>query len=179
MIGPAEVGHGLGFALRPRLGLGSLVLALGAGLAFGLYMALADATVFAGVVPEVQRQMVAQMATTERIAFFARGALVDELLYRLIGLTAIAWSLAQVTPLRGGALIWPAILLAAFVLYPTGNWVYFRALEPGTMTVLREIALHGAAGVLWGWLYWRHGWLSAVTGHVAAHLSLQPLLGAA
>ena len=172
MVGPAE----LGLALRPRRGLRSLALALGAGLAFGLYMALADATLFAGAIPEVQRQMVAQMPAGERIVWFARGALVDELLYRLIGLTAIAWCLAQVTPWRGGVLVWPAILLAAFALYPAGNWAYFAALEPGPLTVLREIALHGAAGVLWGWLYWRHGWLSGVTGHVAAHLSLQPLL---
>jgi hypothetical protein len=44
------------------------------------------------------------------------------------------------------------------------------------MTLLREVTLHGAAGVLWGWIYWRYGWLSGLTGHLCAHLSLQPLL---
>ncbi len=175
MILPAD----LGFGILPRQGLRSLTLALGAGLAFGAYMALADSTLFAGVVPEVQRQMVAQMPTGDRIAFFARGALLDEVFYRLLGLTAIVWCLARVTLWRGGRLVWPAILLVAFVLYPVGNWAYFAALEPTALTALREVALHGAAGVLWGWLYWRHGWLSAVTGHVSAHLALQPLLSAA
>lgn len=36
--------------------------------------------------------------------------------------------------------------------------------------------LHGTAGILWGYLYWRHGLVSAITGHISAHLSLEPLL---
>ena len=172
MVFPGE----LGFGILPRQGLRSLAIALIAGLAFGLWMVLADAAVFAGVVPDVQRLMVAQMSTSERIMWFARGALVDEVIFRLIALTALAWCLALMTRLRGRALAWPVILLTALVVYPLGSWAYFSALEPGALTVLRELALHGAAGVLWGWLYWRHGWVSAVTGHIAAHLSLQPLL---
>ncbi len=166
----------LGFGILPRQGLRSLAIALIAGLAFGLWMALADAALFAGAVPDVQRLMVAQMSTSERIMWFARGALVDEMIFRLIALTALAWCLALMSGLRGGALAWPAILLTALVVYPLGSWAYLSALEPGALTALRELALHGAAGVLWGWLYWRHGWLSGVTGHIAAHLSLQPLL---
>lgn len=172
MILPGDLGLGV----LPRQGLRSLGLALLAGLLFGAWMALADATVFTGAIPEVQRLMVAQMSAPERIAWFARGALLDEVIYRLIGLTGAVWCLALVTRLRGAALMWPAILLVALVAYPAGTWDYFSALEPSALTAARELALHGAAGVLWGWLYWRHGWLSAVTGHVAAHLSLQPLL---
>jgi hypothetical protein len=33
-----------------------------------------------------------------------------------------------------------------------------------------------AVGSVWGWLYWRHGWVSALIGHGAAHLVLDPLL---
>jgi hypothetical protein len=36
--------------------------------------------------------------------------------------------------------------------------------------------LHGAAGILWGYLSWRLGQIAADVGHVSAHLSLQPLL---
>jgi len=172
MVLPGE----LGFGLLPRQGVRSLGLALIAGLGFGLWMALADASLFASAIPEVQRLMTAQMTASERIVWFARGALVDEVIYRLIAMTAIAWCLALVSRLREGRLVWPVILLVALVVYPNGNWAYFSALEPSVLTVLRALSLHGAAGVLWGWLYWRHGWLSAVTGHVAAHLSLQPLL---
>ncbi|WP_316399143.1 hypothetical protein [Bradyrhizobium sp. 33ap4] len=39
------------------------------------------------------------------------------------------------------------------------------------------MALHGCGGLLWGYLYWRHGLAASIAGHVSAHLSLQPLLG--
>jgi len=31
-------------------------------------------------------------------------------------------------------------------------------------------------GCVWGWLYWRHGWLAAVAGHVLTHPVLDPVL---
>ena len=31
-------------------------------------------------------------------------------------------------------------------------------------------------GSVWGWLYWRHGWLAALVGHVSTHVILDPLL---
>lgn len=121
--------------------------------------------------------MLAQNSLGERLLFFARGALLDELEYRLIALTAIAWGLANAAKRPMPAASWAAIVLTALVVYPLGNWAYFSGLDPNAMTFLREVALHGGAGVLWGWLYWRHGWLSGLTGHVSAHLALQPLLG--
>jgi hypothetical protein len=169
----------LGFSLLPRWGWRSLALAAGLGLGFGGYMALADHTLFAGTIPEVQRITLEKSALPARLLFNARGALVDELTYRLIALTAIAWTLANLArdhPLVATGVDWAAIVLTALVIYPLGNWNYFRVLDPSAMTLLREVALHGAAGVLWGWLYWRHGWLSGLTGHLCAHLSLQPLL---
>ena len=150
----------LGFALLPRRGWRSLALAAGLGLAFGTWMALADHFAFAGHIPAVQHIMLAQNSLAERLLFFARGALFDELEYRLIALTAIAWALANLIRRPAPAAHWAAILLAALIVYPLGNWAYFRGLEPSAMTLLREVVLHGGAGLLWGWLYWRHGWVS-------------------
>ncbi len=31
-------------------------------------------------------------------------------------------------------------------------------------------------GSVWGWLYWRHGWLAALAGHMLVHPVLDPLL---
>jgi len=176
LAAPVRLGD-LGFSLLPRRGWRSLVLAAGLGLAFGLWMAMADHYLFAGAVPAVQRITLAQNALSERLIYYARGAVLDELEYRLIALTAIAWGLASLAKRPAPAAVRAAILLTALVAYPLGNWAYFQSLDPTAMTVARELALHGGAGVLWGWLYWRHGWLSGLTGHVAAHLSLQPLLG--
>jgi hypothetical protein len=173
MLRPRE----LGFVLTLRHGLRSLVLAAVLGLSFGLWMAIADAWLFASAVPRVQHEMLASVPTLSRIALFARGALFDEVEFRLIALTGLAWLIARTTGWRDGRAVWSAILLVALVLYPLGTWGYFGALDWSGLTVTRELLLHGGAGVLWGWLYWRHGWLAGVTGHVAAHLSLQPLLG--
>ena len=138
---------------------------------------MADHYLFAGAVPAVQRIVVEQNTLAERLLYYGRGAVLDELEFRLMALTVIAWGLASLSQRTGPKLHWAAILLTALVAYPLGNWAYFQSLDPTAMTVARELALHGTAGVLWGWLYWRHSWLSGLTGHVAAHLSLQPLLG--
>ena len=164
--------------MLPRRGWRSLALAAGLGLAFGTYMAVADRFLFSAGIPQVQQVSLAQIPLAERLLFHARGALLDELAYRLVALTAIACGVATLVRQPARNAVWAAILLTALVVYPLGNWSYFRTLDPSALTVLREMALHGGAGVLWGWLYWRHGWLSGLTGHVSAHLALQPLLGA-
>jgi hypothetical protein len=96
-------------------------------------MALADHTHSAETIPEVQRLNLEQNALPARLLFNARGALVDELTYRLIALTAIAWALANLAryqPLLATGVHWAAIVLTALVIYPLGNWNYFRVLDP-------------------------------------------------
>jgi hypothetical protein len=51
-------------------------------------------------------------------------------------------------------LVWPLLLAAPF----------YGALR------------YWAVGSVWGWLYWRHGWLAGVAGHSATHLVMDPLL---
>ncbi len=164
------------FSLLPRRSLRSLSIAGGAGLAFGAWMAFADAALFAAVVPQVQHDMVAEAGSLARIAWFARGALFDEVQLRLIALPVITWAAMALSGRRGDWLHWLAVLLTAFVAYPVIAYGYFAGLDWSALTVLREVTLHGAAGVLWGWLCWRHGWTAGLVGHVAAHVSLQPLL---
>jgi hypothetical protein len=165
---------GLSFTLRG--GSSSFGIAIGAGLAFGTWMALADATVLRSAVPAVQHWMVSNLGTGERIALAWRGALLDEIVLRLGVVTAAAWLARAAFGLTGWRAWSPAILLAAFVAWPLWAHPYIAALDGSTLTVVREIVLHGAAGTLWGWLYCRHGWLAGLVGHWAAHLALQPLL---
>ncbi len=169
-----------GLTILPRQGLRSLGIAMVAGLGFGIWMALADTTIFASVVPPVQHAMLAESTAAQRIALFARGAFLDEIALRLFALTAIIWLVMALTGKQGSGhgsgVYWAAILLVAFIVYPMFSYGYFRALDWSGLVILRELTLHCSAGVLWGYLCWRHGWLAALTGHVSAHLALQPLL---
>jgi hypothetical protein len=140
-------------------------------------MALADGTVFAAVVPEVQHWMLGTMDLGQRLAFAARGVVFDEIVLRFGVLAALVWALARVRGRTDDATWWVAILIVALAVYPLSAWSYFSALDWSGLTVAREVLLHGGAGALWGWLCWRHGWLAGLAGHLAAHLSLQPLLG--
>jgi hypothetical protein len=159
-----------------RCGLRSAVIAVVAGLLFGAYMVAADALVFHAVIPGSQAELLLVPAA-QRIVYFARGALIDELEFRLVLMTALVWLFVTLAGSQRQWCYWASILLAALVAYPLAHWAYLAALQPGALAIAREVSLHGAAGALWGYLYWRHGFVAAVLGHVSAHLTLEPLLG--
>ncbi|MFC3174803.1 hypothetical protein ACFOD9_11125 [Novosphingobium bradum] len=165
----------LGLCLTLREGGRSLAVAVACGLTFGAWMALADATMLRGAVPPIQREMVAQFTIAQRLAFNWWGALGDEVALRLGVVTTLAW-LARRCGLGGWRAFWPAILAAALLVWPLTVLPYLSSLHWSALALVREVLLHGAAGVLWGWLYCRHGWLAGLAGHWAAHVALQPLL---
>lgn len=100
------------------------------------------------------------------VALYAILAAVEEVKVRLVLMTLLA---ALAVRLRGrlaaGAAI--AIILAA-QLASVGALV----IDDPLYAALR----FWLVGSVWGWLYWRHGWLAALAGHVLAHPVLDPLL---
>lgn len=165
----------LGLRILPHGGAHSLRIAIGAGLMFGIYMALADAMLFRSVIPASQVALVSGFSAVARIAFFAPLSVVEELLFRLVMMSSLVWFLTTIVGQRAWC-FWVAILVTALLVYPAFHLAYLEALVPAPLTVMREIVLHGAAGILWGYIYWRHGLVAAMAGHVSAHVSLEPLL---
>ena len=150
------------------------------GLGFGVYMALADAIVFRGQIPPVQVAIVTDIPAWQRIAVFVPLVLVDELVYRLCMVPLVASILAaggwraDGTPTEN---TFRAAIVAVAITYVL---VHFRLLTGGVLTpatAAREIALHVAAGSLWGHLFWRNGLTTALAAHMSAHVSLQIVLG--
>lgn len=166
----------MGLRFLPHGGRRPILVGLAAGLVFGAYMAIADALLFQSVIPPSQQAMISSLPALRRIFFFTPLAVVDEVVYRLVLMSAVVWLLTLIVGKPRSWCYWAAILASALVFYPAGHWGYLATLDPGPLTWAREIGLHGAAGVLWGYLYWRHGLVTSVVGHVSAHLSLQPLL---
>src|SRR4051812_26589325 len=91
----------LGLRILPA-DLRSVLIATAAGLAFGAYMAGADALLFRSVVPPAQSALVAATSAIERIALFALPAIVDELEFRLVVMTALVWLFVTVAGRRDG-----------------------------------------------------------------------------
>ena len=93
-------------------------------------------------------------------------AVSDEIVYRLGLMTALVMLLSW----------WRGRLTAA--------WFVFAILAAQFVNVAGIVLaapLYGTlrfwlVGCVWGWLYWRHGWLAALAGHGLAHLALDPVL---
>jgi len=94
------------------------------------------------------------------------GSAWEEVRARLLVMTSSMFVLSRVTSVR------PAVALALSILvsqlYLVAGLVIAYPLYAG----LRFLAV----GCIWGWLYWRSGWLAALVAHSATHLVLDPLL---
>ncbi|MGY4168174.1 hypothetical protein [Bradyrhizobium sp. USDA 4529] len=99
------------------------------------------------------------------------------MIFRLIVMSALVWLFAIAAGRPRLWCYWGAILRAALVAYPLYYLSYLMTLDPTPLSWVREVALYGCGGLLWGYLYWRLGLAASIVGHVSAHLSLQPLLG--
>jgi Type II CAAX prenyl endopeptidase Rce1-like len=173
----------LGLKILPQRGVGSIAIAVVFGLAFGAYLASADAFIFRAFIPAWQTEMVTGTSSVRRIAFFAPLAVLDEIEFRLLLMSTLVWLLTCRSRFSGPASseqhfrVWTAIIAVAAVYLPL-HPSYVASLGPlSPVVVAREFALHISAGILWGYLYWRYGLVSAIAGHVAAHVTLQPMLG--
>lgn len=93
-------------------------------------------------------------------------AAFEELAYRLVLMTLIVWAGTWRTGTAPRWYFWGAIILSQFV-----NVGILEAVDP-----LYSTFRYWAVGCVWGWLFWRHGWVTALGAHMACHLVLDPLL---
>lgn len=93
-------------------------------------------------------------------------ALGEELKYRLVLMTALV-VLASAARIRlTASWFWAIIALSQLAN------VYALVLDDPLYATLR----YWAVGSVWGWLYWKRGWITAAAGHGVSHLLLDPLL---
>ncbi len=162
----------------------TVLLAVGLGIAAGAAMILLDAVVFAP-------RLTAELAVVEGLVNDVRppvwqgflasfyGGIVEEVMMRLFLMTLIIWlgsSLGKKQPSR--VVVWFAILFTGLVFglahLPTAV-VMGVPLTP--LYILRTLALN-SAGILYGWLYWKRGFESAMIAHFSTDLVVH-VLGAA
>ena len=103
------------------------------------------------------------------------GGLNEELLFRLLGLSATAWLLSRVWASGGptDTALWVANMIMA-VLFGLGHLPAARAVM-GSITPLlvgRALALNTPIALICGWLFWRFGIEAAIVAHFTADLVL-------
>ena len=129
------------------------------------FILILDAIVFRRVLPaDYVTTYTSPLLPRTLLACFGAG--VEEVIFRLVGMTAIVVALCfwrRPVPAAG--------FVAAILLSQLANVLPIVLAYPlwGTLRFW-------AVGSLWGFLYWRHGWAAALVAHGTIHLLLDPLL---
>lgn len=151
--------------------------ALAGGLGAGTLMVLFDALLFARHLPPAMLALLEIPVWKRLLAGLLYGGITEELLMRLclvpLVLLLLLWMSRTAPQKMRESLPLVAVLLVA-VLFGLGHLPATAALAPLTpVLVSRALVLNGIAGLVFGWLFLRHGLESAMLAHAAAHLVLQ------
>jgi hypothetical protein len=101
-----------------------------------------------------------------RTAYALLGSLIEEVKFRLILMTCLMLVLTRATGLKSLHAAGIAIILSQLAN------VFPLLLETPLYSLLR----FWLVGSTWGWLYFRHGWLTAAIAHPLTHVVMDPLL---
>ena len=142
-----------------------------------IFAALAIGAVLAAFGSFISRQPAAAPLLAFEVPLIARmlyGGIVEELLLRWGMMSLFAWLVWRLAgsprPVPAWCL-WTAILAAA-LLFAVGHLPALYALAPDAANALvgPVMAANAAAGVVFGWLFWRRGLEAAMMAHGLAHL---------
>ncbi len=151
---------------------------MAAALAVAVYVVVIDCFVFRSLLPEYYVRFM-QAPLAERMLYYMPRAFNENVIYRLFLFSGLAWLILLV---RGSKGMTPGLMIAAMAVSQTANIglnVVAISPEPLTPALLAYDALrYVAPGVLWAWLFWRNGFVTAEIASVGCHVFLQPVIGA-
>lgn len=154
----------------PANGRAAVIAVLGS---IGLVTAviLAAALAWKAAIPVADRDYFTAPGLATRIAYLMVRAAIEEMVYRLGVMSAL---------IAFAGLFWqrlPKWVPVAAILLAQAVSVAVNVSPPHDLAGLLYAAARDLfPGLVWGWLYWRHGFASAVAGHAGVHIVLQPLL---
>lgn len=179
----------LGAAVAHRVGLGSVaagtasgrsaVRCLGVGvawgMAFGFALAAADGALAPGLGPAWQALVAAQpTGAAVVLSSVLYGGLAEEVMLRWGVMSLVAWAAALLAGPRHRGLAMGLGIVAAACLFALAHLpVLALQVELSAPVVVRTLLLNFAAGLLCGWLFWRHHLEAAMAAHAAMHLGIQ------
>ncbi len=154
-------------------------LSVFSGALCGLALFVLDRFVFALAIPPITAFQAGPPVWTRVLVSFY-GGICEELGMRLGIMTFIVWLTWLVRkssdnkPTSGG--VWIAIVLVS-IPFGLGHLpMTSQFMEVTSLVVFRALVLNGIAGVLFGWLFWRHGLEAAIAAHFSTDIVLHVLL---
>jgi hypothetical protein len=150
-----------------------LMWSIGLGAAGGLFLLALDLF----LIPRLPALLDLARKTSlwENFTASFYGGLNEELLFRLLGLSATAWLLSRAWHRPSGgptsAALWVANMIMA-VLFAVGHLPAARAVMASITPLLvgRALALNAPIALVCGWLFWRFGIEAAIVAHFTADL---------
>lgn len=160
---------------EPGRGVVSMLLpAVGLGILGGFVLLLTD-ILWRQRLPPALLDAARQSTLWENIGASFYGGLNEEFLFRLFGMSAVAWLLSSVWHTPSGLpterVFWSANLVLA-ILFGLGHLPMTKGLI-GRITpfiVARTLVLNVPIGLICGWLFWRFGIEAAVVAHFVADI---------
>ncbi len=142
--------------------------ALGTGLLTVLLIVTVDALFFGGVTVGKLPPLEDHPPLTSRLLVAVLGAALEELFFRALLATAVAWLvygvLSRLVDRPRATAQWLGVV-AAFALM-----AWWHTGSPTDAT--RVLAVNAVAAAAYGWLYWWRGLEAAILGHLVVSLAL-------
>ncbi len=108
------------------------------------------------------------------------GGIFEEILLRLFFLSLLVWIFSKVFKSSDGSpkatVVWAGIIIAS-VVFGVGHLPATALLTNLTpLVIIRAILLNSIGGIIFGWLYWRKGLVSAMIAHFTADIVILVIL---
>ena len=144
------------------------------GFALGLALAAADAAAAPFMGPAWQALVdTAPRGAAATAMGMLYGGVAEEVMLRWGAMSLVAWALARLLRSRGRGMAMSLAIAVSAGLFAAGHLPALAAqLDLTFAVVTRTLLLNTVAGLLYGWLFWRHHLEAAMAAHAATHLGL-------
>ena len=149
-----------------------LLLAAAVSTLGGLAMILPDILYFAKHSQAIADSYLSKPSAVYILASMTYGAVIEEVMLRLFTMSLIAWLLQRVFPRKttSASLLIIANILSS-LLFAVGHLpATILTIGTSAMVIFRCFLLNSGLGLLFGWLYRKHGVQYAMIAHGGCHL---------
>ena len=172
----AAVGARIGLRVEPHERKGALLVPLLGAAAIGVWCAVIDVAMRGQFIPGYL-DLVTKTPLMDRIPAFMMRAFNENILYRLFGVSVLAWGLGRLWKAPDGrpasGAFWTAIVLAQAINIGVNITARFPVTPLG---LVYDALRYMIPGIAWGWLYWKRDFQGNEIASTTVHIVLQPLV---